>query len=93
MGASDITMCLKRCDPVTFGQISRNTIEGWIEGTHAGRTRSFNESRMEIILVMTKVVAGEYWYVLKASIQQKVDSFQSRHPDVVESIKKHLMFL
>jgi hypothetical protein len=46
-------------------------------GTHAGRTWSFNKLRMEIILVMTKVVAGEYWYVSKASVQQKVDSFHS----------------
>jgi hypothetical protein len=31
MGASDIAMRLKKRDPVTFGQISRNTIEGWID--------------------------------------------------------------
>jgi hypothetical protein len=31
MGASDIAIRLKRRDPVTFGQISRNTIEGWID--------------------------------------------------------------
>ncbi len=30
MGASDIATCLKKRDPITFGQISRNTIEGWI---------------------------------------------------------------
>jgi len=31
MGASDIATRLKKRDPVTFGQISRNTIEGWID--------------------------------------------------------------
>ncbi|KIJ90294.1 hypothetical protein K443DRAFT_15356 [Laccaria amethystina LaAM-08-1] len=31
MGASDIAMRLKKRDPVTFAQISRNTIEGWID--------------------------------------------------------------
>lgn len=31
MGASDIATCLKKRDPVTFGKISRNTIEGWID--------------------------------------------------------------
>ncbi|KAF8233019.1 hypothetical protein L208DRAFT_1268982 [Tricholoma matsutake] len=31
MGASDIAMHLKKRDPVTFGQISHNTIEGWID--------------------------------------------------------------
>jgi hypothetical protein len=31
MGASDIAIRLKKRDPVTFGQISRNMIEGWID--------------------------------------------------------------
>src|SRR5260221_2181523 len=31
MGASDIANRLKKRDPVTFCQISRNTIEGWID--------------------------------------------------------------
>jgi hypothetical protein len=31
MGASDIATRLKKHNPVTFGQISRNTIEGWID--------------------------------------------------------------
>jgi hypothetical protein len=31
MGASDIAMRLKKRDPVTFAQISRNMIEGWID--------------------------------------------------------------
>jgi hypothetical protein len=31
MGASDIATRLKKRDPITFGQISRNTIEGWID--------------------------------------------------------------
>lgn len=31
MGASDIATRLKKRDLVTFGQISRNTIEGWID--------------------------------------------------------------
>jgi hypothetical protein len=31
MGASDIAIHLKKHDPVIFGQISRNMIEGWID--------------------------------------------------------------
>lgn len=34
MGASDIANGLKKRDPVTFGRINRNTIEGWID--HSG---------------------------------------------------------
>jgi hypothetical protein len=46
-------------------------------GTHTGRNQSFDESRMEIVLVTTKVVTRESWYVSKASVQQKVDNFCS----------------
>src|SRR6266545_6019955 len=31
MGASDIANRLKKRDPATFSQISRNTIEGWVD--------------------------------------------------------------
>jgi hypothetical protein len=31
MGATDIATRLKKRDPVTFGRISRNTIESWID--------------------------------------------------------------
>ena len=35
MGASDIANHLKKRDPVTFGHINRNTIEGWIDRSSA----------------------------------------------------------
>ncbi|KAH9955392.1 hypothetical protein BGW80DRAFT_1188759, partial [Lactifluus volemus] len=81
MGASDIAIRLKKRDPVTFGQISRNTIEGWID-------RSSGNPRWKDS-VLRRVENGHNPGHNKGGRQ----GILSRHPDVVESIKKRLTFL
>ena len=70
MGASDIAGRLKKRDPVTFGQINRNTIEGWIDRSTAkphwkesvlrrvedGNSPGHNKGGQRGILVCFKVI-------------------------------------